>query len=149
LALDASGNLYFADTDNDRIRRVSGSVITTFAGSNVDRGDGGPATQAFFSFPVAVATDTAGNLYVADENDAVIRKVTPAGIVTTVAGSGRRAGGIVDSVPALTASIVYASALAVDSSGNLFIADNTSSSRVRKVDSKGIITIVAGGGTGP
>jgi trimeric autotransporter adhesin len=91
VALDRAGNLYIADTSNNRIRKVSlAGIITTVAGNGTPgySGDGGPATSAQLSGPEGVAVDAAGNLYVADSTNDRIRKVSPAGVITTVAGNG-------------------------------------------------------------
>ena len=150
LALDASGNLYIADTDNYAIRMVSPStgIITTIAGNGTYgyTGDNGPATAAELGGPQGLALDTAGNLYIADGNNEVIRKVNlNTGVITTFAGSGSYTYGG-DGGQALAAGIPYPSALAVDGTGNLYIAEG--SYRVRKVTvSTGIITTVAGIGS--
>ena len=91
VALDASGNLYIADLDNNRIRKVSPSgIITTVAGNGGlgYSGDNGPATSAELFVPAGMAMDASGNLYIADDDNNRIRKVSPSGIITTVAGNG-------------------------------------------------------------
>ncbi len=148
VAVDASGNLYIADTQNNRIRKVTAStgVITTVAGNGTAgySGDGGPATSAELSYPLGVAVDPSGNLYIADCHNVRIRKVTPSGTITTVAGGGN--SGLGDSGPATSAELSAPDTVAVDSSGNLYIAD-LYTSRIRKVTaSTGIITTVAGNG---
>jgi sugar lactone lactonase YvrE len=145
IAVDAAGNLYIADTDNNRVRKVTpGGTITTVAGNGTDgvNGDGGPATAAPLDQPVGVSFDSIGNLFIVCTT---IRKVTTAGIISTVAGTGVQnfAG---DGGPAVDAWLNIALALAVDSAGNLFIAD-AGNNRIRKVDTSGIITTVAGNGT--
>jgi len=145
--VDASGNLFIADTYNNRIRRVSVSgIITTVAGSGPRgfSGDGGPATAASLYYPSDVAVDSAGNLFIADFDNQRIRKVSASGIITTVAGNGTQ-GFSGDGGPATAASLYYPSGVAVDASGNLFIADS-GNSRIRKVSASGIITTVAGSG---
>jgi DNA-binding beta-propeller fold protein YncE len=121
-------------------------VITTIAGNGAYgySGDGGPATQAEFYDPWAVAVDRAGNLYVADAILNRIRKVSPGGMVTTVAG-GSTAGFSGDGGPATSAQLNAPTALAVDSAGDLFIAEGVNH-RIRKVTPDGIITTVAGTG---
>jgi sugar lactone lactonase YvrE len=152
VAIDSKGNLYIADTYNARIRMVSAStgIITTVAGNGTYgfSGDGGAATSAGLLYPQGVAVDGAGNLYIADTYNARIRKVTAStGIITTVAGNGT--GGFSgDEGPATLAELGYPQGVAVDSAGNLYIAD-TYNQRIRKVTaSTGIITTVAGNGTG-
>lgn len=89
IALDGAGALYIADAANSRVRKVSNGIITTIAGNGLSgfSGDGGPATSATLSAPVAVAVDASGNVYIADQNNSRVRKVAK-GIITTVAGSG-------------------------------------------------------------
>jgi len=146
VAVDASGNLYIADTANNRTRKVTpAGVITTVAGNGTSgfSGDNGPATSAGLNGPVGVAVDTGGNLYIADHGNDRIRKVTPAGVITTVAGNGTF-GFSGDNGPATSASLGSPSGVAVDASGNLYIADQY---RIRKVTPAGVITTVAGNGT--
>jgi uncharacterized protein YjiK len=148
VAVDAAGNLYIADRNNSRVRRVSTSgTITTFAGTGMFgfSGDGGPATGAMLHNPYGVAVDTAGNLYIADYFNSRVRKVSTSGMITTVAGNGFF-GSSGDGGPATSASLSYPSSVAVDAAGNVYIAD-TYNSRVRKVSSSGTITTVAGNGT--
>jgi uncharacterized protein (TIGR03437 family) len=145
VALDKSGNLYIADGPNNCIRRVSGGIISTFAGTTVAgfSGDGGPAASATFNQPVGIAFDSAGNLYIADSGNHRIRKVSN-GIVTTVVGTGT-AGFAGDNGPATRASLNTPFPITVDSMGNLYIGD-TYNYRIRKVSSSGTITTVAGNG---
>ncbi len=151
-AFDAAGNLYIADPANNRIRKVSAGtgIITTVAGTGVSgaAGDGGPATAATLSFPTGVQLDAAGNIYIADSNNHRIRKIT-AGVITTIAGASttNNAGGFTgDGGTAVQAQLHTPSGIAFDTSGNLYIAD-TGNHRVRKVDSAGVITTVAGSDT--
>ena len=145
VAVDPDGNLYIADVSNNRIRKVSNGVVTTVAGNGTAgfSGDGGPATSARFEYPSGVALDSAGNLYIADCDNNRIRKVSN-GVITTVAGNGAQ-GYSGDNGPATGAHLVCPGAVAVDSSGSLYIAD-TLNFRIRKV-SAGLITTVAGNGT--
>jgi uncharacterized protein (TIGR03437 family) len=144
MAVDSAGNLYIADTQNNRIRKVSGGTIATFAGNGNYRfsGDGGIAASAFLNFPSGVAVDSAGNLYIADTYNNRIRKVSN-GTIVTVAGNGF-AGFSGDGGAATSASFDNPSAVALDSAGNLYIAD-TNNNRIRKL-SGGTITTVAGKG---
>ena len=148
VAVDGSGNLYIADTQNNVIRKVTAAtgIITTVAGNGSAgyAGDGGPAASAELNLPTGVALDSSGNLYIADLQNNVIRKVAAAtGIITTVAGNGT-GGDSGDGGPATSATISAPSGVAVDSSGNLYITCQTV---VRKVvAATGIITTVAGGG---
>lgn len=150
LAVDGAGNVYIADTLNRRIRKVDASgVITTVAGNGTSgySGDGGPATSASLNSAWDVTVDAAGNLYIADRNNHRIRKVDMSGIITTVAGNGT-AGYSGDGGPALTAGLYSPRGVVIDPWGNLYIADG-GNLRVRKVDTAGMITTVAGnGGTG-
>ena len=139
VAVDATGNLYIADTVNGRIRKVSNGVITTVAGGSAF-GDNGPATSAQVINLAAVAVDSSGDVYIADSGNSRIREVTN-GIITTVAGGGTSPG---DNIPATSALLNYTAGVAVDGNGNLYIADS-SSNRIRKV-SNGVITTVAGTG---
>ncbi|MCC7265032.1 MAG: hypothetical protein IT369_21200, partial [Candidatus Latescibacteria bacterium] len=149
VAVDGSGNLYIADQYNNRVRKVvlSTGVITTVAGTGTGEfsGDGGPATSAGLNNPHGVCLDGSGNLYIADVYNARIRKVVlSTGVITTVAGRGADLG---NGGPATSAAWGYASGVAVDGSGNLYIAD-ASQNRVRKVVlSTGVITTVAGTGS--
>ena len=147
VALDGAGNLYIADYWNQRIRKVDAAgVISTVAGDGTsdyggDGGDGGPATAAQLNFPQGVALDGAGNLYIAGNGR--IRKVDAAGVITTVAGGGSSLG---DGGPAVAAQLFSPEGVALDGAGNLYIADSRSH-RIRKVDSAGVISTVAGAGT--
>jgi hypothetical protein len=157
LALDGAGNLFIGDSGNLRVRKVStDGLITTFAGSGKAgfSGDGGPATEASFSEVNVGAVDAAGNLFIADGNNHRIRKVSPAGIITTVAGSGPtgRAKGVSagDGGLATEARLNGPFSLALDRAGNLFFSEigdffgANKGYRVRKVDANGIISTVAG-----
>ena len=147
VAVDGKGNLYIADFRNHRVRKVDRlGIITTVVGTGVQgySGDGGPPEEAQLSFPYSVATDTDGNLYVADASHRV-RKVSACGVITTVAGNGYR-GYSGDGGPATEARLNYPHDVSVDSQGNLYIADY-SNNRIRKVDTSGIITTVAGNGS--
>ena len=144
VTVDGGGNLYIADWGNHRIRRVDGSgVITTIAGIGESGfgGDGGPAAGAWLNTPLGVAVDTSGNVYIADTYNDRIRRVDGSGIITTVAGTGESGFGG-DGGPAGEAQLDSPRGVAVDGSGNLFIAD-ANNGRIRRVNSLGAITKVA------
>jgi sugar lactone lactonase YvrE len=141
-AVDASGNVYIADSLNDRVRRIDATtgIITTIAGGG--RGDGGPATDAILLRPAGVTVDAAGALYIADRDAHVVRKVTPDGVITTIAGTGVPGYGA-DGGSATTEKLNGPSGVAVDGNGDVYIAD-TINNRVRKVTAAtGLITTVA------
>ncbi len=146
MAVDVSGNIYVADTVNGRIRRITNGIINTVAGGGTTLGDAGPATSASLGLPVAIAVDSAGDIFVAEDGfpgpgSNRIRKVS-AGVVTTLAGGGSSLG---DNGPAAGGQLFRPKAVSVDSEGDLYIAD-TYNQLVRKV-SNGVITTVAGGGS--
>ncbi|MFP5041072.1 T9SS type A sorting domain-containing protein [Parasediminibacterium sp. JCM 36343] len=146
LCVDALGNVYVADRTNNRIRKISTSgVITTVAGNGkaAFSGDNGPAIAASLGSPYGVCIDSFGNLYIADTENNRVRKVSVAGIITTVAGTSYGFSG--DSSLAISAQLSKPSSVCVDNAGNLFIADQWNS-RIRKVNTSGIITTVAGNG---
>ena len=148
VALDGAGNLYIADAWNNRIRKVdTAGVITTAAGTGAsgDFGDGGAATAAWLRDPQVVALDGAGNLYIACRTNHRIRKVNTAGVISTVAGTGMP-GFSGDDGAATSAQLSSPEGVAVDWAGNLYIGD-ASNNRIRKVDTAGVITTVAGTGT--
>ena len=135
IAVDALGNIYIADADNRRIRKVTKSMITTVAGNGEygNAGDGGQATSAQLSSPKGVAVDASGNIYISDDSN-IVRMVTRStGIISTVAGSGS-AGFSGDGGVPRVAQLNTPRSIAVDSSGNLYIAD-TGNNRIRKVGS--------------
>jgi uncharacterized protein (TIGR03437 family) len=147
IAVDAAGNIYVSEVTiaDDRIRKVDvQGTITTVAGNGQSgsSGDGGPATSATLGDVLGLAVDAAGNLYLVDDNG-LLRKVDTSGIITTVAGRGTSSD---DGVPAATASLGYPSGVAIDSGGNIYIAD-ANRNQIRKVSTGGIITTVAGNGT--
>jgi len=153
VAKDSSGNVYIADSGNCLVREVNAAGnISTFAGLVVGTsvrcgytGDGGPATSAELYQPYGVATDSKGAIYIADNSENVIRKVT-AGTINTIAGIGGLAGYSGDGGPATNALLYNPVAVAVDPAGNVFIADYNNC-RVREINAAtGIITTVAGTG---
>lgn len=149
VAFDRAGLLYIADTINNRVRRINADgSITTFAGSGVRGyyGDGGNARQAHLALPQGLAFDGLGNLYIADAGNNVIRKVTSAGVISTVAGSGVKGFGG-DNGPALQAAFNSPVAIACDGLGALYIADRFNH-RIRRVSPDGIVVTIAGDGLG-
>ena len=148
VAVDGNGNIYIADTHNDLIRKVDANgTITTFAGNHAPGygGDGGPATNAMLNKPVGIAIDAQGNLYIADQDNNVVRKVGSSCIITTIAGYNK-AGNSGDGGMATLAELNHPAGVAIDSVGNVFIADSYNY-RVRKVNTTGTITAFAGGGS--
>jgi sugar lactone lactonase YvrE len=147
VAVDAAGNTFVADRDNHRIRKVgTDGVITTFAGSGLTAfsGDGGPASQAGLNQPSAIAFDAAGNLYVAEAGGDRVRRITPAGVITTVAGTGVAAS-TGDGGPATAAQLNTPEGIAVDAAGNIYVSEFLGH-RVRKFTVGGTIQTIAGTG---
>lgn len=146
LALDSSGNLYISDKANSVIRKVSGGNISTVAGNATSgyAGDGGLATSAQLNGPNGLAVDSNGNIYIADEGNSRIRKVASSGTISTVAGDGLY-GFAGDGGSATGASLNLPAGVAIDSSGNLYVAD-TINNRIRVVSSGGSIATIAGNG---
>ncbi len=145
IAFDAAGNLFVADSGNNKIRKISTSgVITTVVGSGVAgfSGDGGPATAARLKTPYDVFPAPDGSLYIADRANQRIRKVSPAGIISTVAGNGT-SGYNGDAIAATSARLFNPYSVALDAAGNLYIADYDNE-RVRVVTSDGTINTFAG-----
>jgi DNA-binding beta-propeller fold protein YncE len=149
VAIDPAGNLFISDTFANRVRMVSATgIITTVAGGGKPadgRGDGGPATAAAFRLSGGVAVDPLGNLYISDYLDGRVRKVSLDGSISTVAGGEQPADGVGDGSPATDARLDGPYFITRDAGGNLFIAENRGE-RIRKVNPAGIITTVAGNG---
>jgi sugar lactone lactonase YvrE len=147
LAVDAAGNLYIADSRNQRVRKVdpNGILTTVAGGGTAPFTEGAVATAVALSNPAGLAVDSAGNLFIGERGLNRVLKVTPAGIVTTVAGTGQ-SGYSGDGGPATQAQTNTPFGIALDRAGNLFFSD-AGNRRVRKVSAEGIITTVVGNGT--
>lgn len=143
VAVDTAGNVYVADTDNDTIRKVTpAGVASTLAGLAGSQGSAdGTGGAARFIFPEGVAVDTTGNVYVADTYNYTIRKITPAGVVTTVAGLARNQGSTDGTGSA--ARFNTPTSVAVDTAGNIYVADLFSNT-IRKITPAGVVTTLAG-----
>ncbi len=144
LTTDTAGNIYFSDFNSNVVRRVNTSgTITTIAGTGTSgyTGDGGPATAATFNFVRGIALDKWGNLFIADQNNHVIRRIDNAGTITTFAGNSTN-GYSGDAGPATAAQLSYPQRIATDTAGNIFITDFYHV--IRKINPSGIITTIAG-----
>ncbi len=145
VAVDGAGNVYIADEGNNMIRKITpGGVVTTLAGSGTAGSGNGAGSAATFNRPYGVAADAVGNVYVADEGNNVIRKITPDGIVTTFAGSG--ASGSADGA-GTAASFFDPEGIAIDAAGNLYIGD-VARHKIRKITPAGLVSTIAGTGLG-
>jgi uncharacterized protein (TIGR03437 family) len=144
IARDAAGNLYIADANNRRIRKIApDGAVTTLAGDGTTNFKDGTGTAAEFKFPTGVAVDAAGNVYVADAYDNRVRKISPAGVVTTLAGDGH--SGFTDAAGTL-AEFDSPGGVAVDASGNVYVADIYNQA-IRRISPAGVVRTLAGGGT--
>ena len=144
LAIDVAGNVYVADTFNDKIRKISSSgTVTTYAGNSSWGSDDGKGAAASFSSPKGISVDVTGNVYVADSGNLKIRKITATGVVTTLAGNGSQGG---DDGIDTAASFNSPEGLAVDAAGNVYVAD-TNNHKIRKINPTGLVTTLAGDGT--
>ncbi|MEO5646878.1 MAG: MopE-related protein, partial [Chitinophagaceae bacterium] len=146
VTVDKNGNVYIADQPNNRIRKIdTAGIITTIAGNGTFSfsGDGGPASSAGLFLPTDITIDSVGNIYIADGGNHRIRKINTTGIITTIAGTGIQ-GYNGDNIQATTARLYQPATVAV-SNGNIYIADQTNN-RIRKINSSGIITTIAGTG---
>jgi sugar lactone lactonase YvrE len=145
IAVSQSGDIFVTDQNNHKIRKITpAGVVTTFAGSGTPGSVNGTGTAATFNTPLGIGIDTSGNLFIANFSNHNIRKITPAGVVTTLAGSG--AAGSVDGTGA-AATFNYPSGIAVDISGNVYVSE-TGSNKIRKITPAGVVTTIAGSGTG-
>ncbi len=147
ICVDSSGNVYVADSRNNRVRKINSSgTINTVAGNGVlsYSGDNGPAIRAQLNGPQGVAVDAAGNLYIVDAQNNVIRRVSTTGIITTIAGTGT-SGFSGDGGQATSAQLAKPQAVAVDTAGNVYIADS-GNNRVRQVSTSGVISTFSGTG---
>jgi hypothetical protein len=142
VATDSAGNVYVADDWFCTVRKITpAGVVSTFAGTPGSCGSAdGVGTAARFSFPSDVATDSAGNVYVADGS---IRVITPTGVVSTLAGSMNRSSARDADGPVATATFGLPVALTVDGAGNIYFADWLNNT-VRKISTAGMVSTVAG-----
>jgi hypothetical protein len=143
IAVDTAGNLFVADTFNHTIRKItSAGVVTTLAGTAGSSGStNGTGSAARFDFPLDVAVDTAGNVFVADTDNHTIRKITSAGVVTTLAGTAGSSGSTDGTGSA--ARFNFPSGVSLDTAGNIFVSDQVNNT-IRKVTSAGVVTTLAG-----
>ncbi|MBV8469315.1 MAG: hypothetical protein JOY60_05570 [Burkholderiaceae bacterium] len=142
LAIDASGNLYVSDSGNDTVRKVaSNGSVSTLAGSSGSGSADGAGAIATFNGPNGLASDSAGNVYVADRNNNIIRKISPAGVVSTLAGTAGNQGSSDGASGA--ASFFSPTGVAVDSANNVYVAD-FGNNTVRVISSAGVVTTLAG-----
>lgn len=147
LTMDSSGNLYVVDNGNNAIRKVTAAgVVTTFAGSATGAAGhtNGTGTTATFYAPAGIVADSSNNLYVSDQQNNAIRKITPAGIVTTFAGNPTVVAGFQDGT-GTGALFNQPGAMAIDGSGTIYLADSGNSS-IRKITAAGVVTTIAGNG---
>ena len=141
VAVDGAGNVYVADTENELIRKISPTgVVSNLAGSGQVGSANGTGMTASFSEPLGVAVDGAGNVYVADAGNNLIREISPTGVVTTLAGNGQQGS---TNGMGTAASFNFPSGVAVDGAGNIYVAD-FGNCLVRKINSLGEVTTLAG-----
>jgi len=140
LAIDAQGNIYVADAGNNLIRKINpAGAVTTYAGTGAQGSTDGPAASATFNDPQGVAVDPAGNMYIADALNKLIRKISPTGAVTTLAGGGTKG----TDGTGTAAGFDVPTGVAVDINGTIYVADNY---LVRKITSAGVVSTLAGTG---
>jgi sugar lactone lactonase YvrE len=146
IGTDGLGNLYIIDGFNERVRKVSGGIITTWAGNGLFKyaGDGGPAVSAFLDNPNGIALDALGNMYIADVDNQVVRRVNTSGVITTFAGTGALSTFLGDGGPATSAPLSFPFGIATGPGGVLYVGDTFGRGRIRQV-SGGVITTTATG----
>jgi sugar lactone lactonase YvrE/predicted secreted Zn-dependent protease len=138
IAVDVSGNVYVTESSNNKIRKITSTgVVSTFAGSGLQGSTDGTGTAASFNYPLGIAVDASGNIYVADRDNYKIRKITPAGVVSTFAGSGVKES--IDGT-GTAASFFSPNGVAVDTSGNIYITDNNGYYKIRMITSIGVVS---------
>lgn len=142
IAIDPQGNVYIADTFNHKIKKLTNRILSVLAGNGAAESSDGIGISASFSYPQGIAIDTQGNVYVADAGNNKIRKITPAGAVTTFAGSGLQ--GSTDGISS-TASFYSPYGVAVDSQDNIYVADY-GNNKIRKITQNGVVSTLAGSG---
>ena len=143
IAVDEKGNIYVADSGNNLVRKITPSgLVTTFAGSGKQGSSNGQGILASFNSPSGIAVDEKGNIYVADSGNNLVRKITPSGLVTTLAGSGKEGSANGQDV---LASFNFPIPIAVDAAGNVFVADELNQ-LIRKITPSGLVTTLAGSG---
>ncbi len=147
IAVDGPGNIYIADQFNCRVRKINTSgIISTITGNGIcfGGGDGGPATAALVQYPRGVACDAAGNIYIADYGNNKVRRINPAGIIDSIAGS-RTYGFTGDGGPSTAARLYYPMAIAASPAGEVYICD-VNNGRIREINTSGIINTIIGTG---
>jgi sugar lactone lactonase YvrE len=143
VALDGSGNVYVADYENNLIRKItSAGVVSTLAGTGVAGADNGAGTIATFNLPESLTVDAAGNVYVVDNGNDLIRKITPTGVVSTLAGNGQAGSA---NGTGTSASFHSPFGIAIDAAGNLYVAD-AGNNQIRKITQAGVVSTFAGSG---
>lgn len=145
VATDSNGNVYVADASNNQIRKITpDGTVSTFAGSGGSGSQNGKGAAASFNYPVGLTVDSSGNVYVCDASNSMIRKITPDGTVSTLAGSIKL--GYADGTGS-AAEFDYPTGIAVDSSGNLYVTD-TDNYRIRKITPSGAVSTLSGNSLG-